>query len=142
MGAAAGSSRISKSTVEAAAAALRSRDPRCGVEPQARDRLVAHLVLLHLAGDGHRKLVDDDDVARDLVVSELAVAELADRVGVEARDAFAQNDPRAQLLAVMLVRDAYHLHVRNRWVGVEELLDLARVDVLAAADDHVLAAPD
>jgi hypothetical protein len=32
--------------------------------------------------------------------------------------------------------------VADRRVRVEELLDLARVDVLAAADDHVLDAPD
>ncbi len=30
----------------------------------------------------------------------------------------------------------------NVWVGVEKLLDLARIDVLAAANNHVLDAPD
>ena len=42
------------------------------------------------------------------------------------------------LLAVLLVGDAVDLDVADLGVGVEELLDLARVDVLAAADDHVL----
>jgi hypothetical protein len=50
--------------------------------------------------------------------------------------------PGHQLLAVLLVGHADHLHVDDVGVGVEELLDLARVDVLAAADHHVLDPPD
>ena len=41
-----------------------------------------------------------------------------------------------------LVRHAHHLDVGDLRMGVEELLDLPRVDVLAAADDHVLDAAD
>ena len=52
--------------------------------------------------------------------------------------AFLQDHARHDLLAVLLVGDADHLHVGDFRVRVDELLDLLRVDVLAAADDHVL----
>ena len=81
-------------------------------------------------------------VARDLVVRELAGGELPDRVGVERLGAGLHLDPGAELLAVLLVGDADHLDVLDVGVGVEELLDLARVDVLAAADHHVLDPAD
>src|SRR5207244_4278619 len=48
----------------------------------------------------------------------------------------------AQFLTVLRVRYADHLYVGDVRVGVEELLDLARVDVLSAADDHVLDPAD
>src|ERR1700733_3709559 len=38
----------------------------------------------------------------------------------------------------VLVRYAKHGHVADRWMRVQDLLDLSRVDVLAAADDHLL----
>ena len=72
---------------------------------------------------------------------DLALAVLAHLVLGQAL-ALAQDDPGAQLLAEALVGDADHLHVEHLGVGVEELLDLARVDVLAAADHHVLDAAD
>lgn len=53
-----------------------------------------------------------------------------------------QLDPGDDFLAIALVGDADHLHVGHRRVSEEELLQFARIDVLAAADDHVLAAPD
>src|SRR6478735_1420484 len=109
-------------------------------ESELLRRGLSHLDLADLAGDRHRVLVDDLDVARDLVVGELAGAELAQGLGGERRGAVLHADPRAQLLAVLLVRDADDLGVEDVGVGVEELLDLARVDVLAAADDHVLDA--
>ena len=108
---------------------------------RARRSTLAHLELLDLAGDGHRELVDDLDVARDLVVGDAAAAELPQRVGVDV-GARSQPDPRHQLLAVAVVGHADHLDVLDVGVGVEELLDLPRVDVLAAADDHVLDPPD
>src|SRR4051812_7062965 len=46
---------------------------------------LAHLHLPDLAGDSHRELVDDLDVARDLVVRELSGAELPQRLGGQWR---------------------------------------------------------
>src|SRR5215210_5923610 len=116
-------------------------DGRGVLEAELLDRHLAQLELLDLAGDGHRELVDGRDVARDLVAGDLAVAVPGDRVAVD-RGVAARDDPGHQLLAVALVGDADDLHVGDVRVAVEELLDLARIEVLAAADDHVLDAPD
>src|SRR4029077_11820361 len=43
---------------------------------------------------------------------------------------------------VLLGGNPDHLHVRDIRVAVQELFDLARIDVLAAADDHVLDPAD
>ncbi len=69
------------------------------------------------------------------------LAELAQRLGLD-RVPRMQLDPGDDLLAVLAVRHADHLHIGHRRVGEQELLDLARIHVLAAADDHVLVAPD
>src|SRR2546430_199820 len=49
-------------------------------------------------------------------------------------------DPGHPLLAILLAGHADHLHVADRRMPVEEFLHLARIDVVAAADDHVLDA--
>ena len=85
---------------------LAARQRRERGQPEAPDRLLAQQELLDLAGDGHRELVDDEHVARDLEVREPARAELAHRVGVERLRPGAQPDPRAELLAVALVGHA------------------------------------
>ena len=53
----------------------------CSLKPSSRDHLLAHHEFLHLAGDGHGEGVDEADVARDLVVRDLALAEGADLLG-------------------------------------------------------------
>src|SRR6266571_1222425 len=113
----------------------------CGIpEVEFGHGHLAHLVLLHLAGDGHRELAGEPQVTRDLVVRDLAGAELAHLLQGQ-RLARAQLHPGAQLLAVLGVGHPDHLHVLDGGVRVEELLDLARVDVLAAPDHHVLDPP-
>ncbi len=47
-------------------------------------------------------------------------------------------DPRHDLFAVLGVGDADDLDVSDLGVGIEELLDLSWIDVLAASDDQVL----
>src|ERR1700722_1303436 len=110
-------------------------------QPQLGDRALAHDEFLDLAGDGHREFVDELDVARHLVVGDAIAAEGLDLLLV---DVFARTkpDPGAYFLAVAVVGHADHLHVLDFRMAVEKLLDLARIDVLAAADDHVLDAPD
>src|SRR5436190_13251376 len=103
--------------------------------------LLAHQELLDLAGHRRRKAVDELDVARDLVMGDLSLAEGADLLGAR-RLAVAQANPGAELLAVARVGDADDLHILDLRVAVEELFDLARIDVLAAADHHVLDPAD
>src|ERR1700733_2842379 len=111
------------------------------LQPQSRLDGFAHHEFLDLAGDGHRKLVDEFDVARDLVVRDLALAEGAYLVGGQAL-AGPDADPGAQLLAVALVGDAENLHVLDLRMAIQEFLDLARIEVFAAADHQVLDAAD
>src|SRR5215469_15167701 len=105
------------------------------------DRSRAHLELLHLAGHGHREVRGEPDVPRDLVMRDLAGAELADLLGGQLA-AGAQLHPRAELFAVLQVGHPDDLDVLDLRVGVQEFLDLAGIDVLTAADDHVLDPPD
>src|SRR4029453_2225529 len=58
------------------------------------------------------------------------------------RDAGLRHDPRADLLAVLLIGNANHLDVLNLRVAVEKLLDPGRIDVLPAPNHHVFDAPD
>jgi len=74
-------------------------------------------------------------------MGQLARAEFAQRFGGQLLRARAQPDPDHQLLAVFRVGYTDDLSVQDVGVGVEELLDFPRVDVLAAADHHVLDPP-
>src|SRR3954453_6261638 len=99
------------------------------------------LALEDLAGRPLGERVDDPDVARVLVGGDALLDEVAQLVGV-ARGALGQRPGGADLLAELLVGHADHRRLDHRRVLVEHLLDLARVDVVAAADDHVLLAVD
>src|SRR2546430_10787814 len=111
------------------------------LEPELFDRRLAHLEFLDLAGDRHRKRIDELPVARDLVARDLAFAPSGDLIA-RGRGPLAQLDPGHDLLAVFLRRHADDLDVRDVGVAVKEFLDLARIDVLAPADDHVLDPAD
>src|SRR5258708_664235 len=54
---------------------------------------VAHDEFLDLAGHRHRELVDELDVARDLVVGDLALAEAADLVASQSLPDLNANPP-------------------------------------------------
>ncbi len=110
-------------------------------QSQILDRALAHPVLLDLARHRHRERVDEPNVGGDLVGRDLAPAELADLVLGRLLPGV-QLDPRADRLPVLRVGHADHLHVGDLRVREEELLDLPRVHVLAAADDHVLQPAD
>ena len=94
-----------------------------------------------LPRDCHWKVIYEANVARDLLVRDLAVAEGLD-VSFREAGVGPQLDPGAQLLAIAGVGHAEHLHVLDAGVAVQELLDFARVHVLAATDHHVLDAAD
>src|SRR5437879_2777145 len=103
------------------------------VEAELLHRELTHLDLADLAGDGHRERVGELPELWDLVGRDATRAELAELVG-RGRGAVTQTDPRHDLLAVALGWDADHRDIGDRRVRVQELLDLARIDVLAAAD--------
>src|SRR5450755_3475550 len=96
------------------------------LQSEPRLDLLAHHELLDLAGDRHRKFVDEFDVARNLVVRVLSLAEAADLVGGQGL-ARARPDPCAELLAVAGVSDAENLDVQNLRMPIEEFLDFPGV---------------
>jgi hypothetical protein len=65
------------------------------------------------------------------VLDDLALAERVARAG---------DDQRLRRLAPLRVGDADHRHLEDAGMTADDLLDLARVDVGAPADDHVLLA--
>jgi hypothetical protein len=86
-----------------------------------------------------RELIDEAPGARHLVGGEPLPAEFREifssrlTTGLELQEC-------DRHLAPVAIGDADHRRVENRRVGVQDILDLARVDVLAATDDDVLAA--
>src|ERR1041384_1002496 len=99
----------------------------------------AQLALEDLAGRVARQLGDERDPPRPLEVGQAGAAELDD-LGLGDGVAVAHDDECVQRLAPLRVGHADHRGVDDRGVAVEEVLDLARVDVDAAGDHHVVLA--
>src|SRR5438067_1535733 len=112
-----------------------------GFEAKLGHGHLAHLELLDLARDRHRERVDELPVARDLVRGDFAPAE-GHQVVIRDPGTLARLHPGHDFFAVALAGHADDLDIAHVGVGVQEFLDLARIDVLAAADNHVLDAPD
>ncbi len=107
-----------------------------------RGHVLAHDELLHLAGDRHRELLDEADVARDLEVRDLVLGRSRGsppRSPARPSRSLIQAQTSSPYFGSGTPITSTSLDLR---VCVEELLDLAREDVLAAADHHVLDAPD
>src|SRR5687767_8610093 len=102
---------------------------------------IAHDEFLHLARHRHREFIDEFDVARNLVVRDLPLAEAANLLRRERLAGFGAY-PGAELFAVTVVGDPEHLRILNLRMTVQVLLDLAWIEVFAAADHHVLDAAD
>ena len=101
----------------------------------------AQLALEDLSARVLGQLVGDDDVARGLEAGEAVAAEARDLLGGQLV-AGARHDDGGDGLDPARVGDAEHGRLGHRRVRVDDLLDLARGDVLAARLDHVLLAVD
>ena len=125
--------RSSASWIRASAlvAALTCRPPRGALDLASQD----------LAGRSLGQLVDDPDGAGVLVGGQALLGERLQLLLVDVV-AVLERDRGADLLAQVVVLDADHGDLGDGLVLVERLLDLARVDVVAAADDQVLLAVD
>src|SRR5271170_1652291 len=111
------------------------------LQPKSLFDALAHEEFLRLASDGHREGIDEFDVARNFLVSDLPAAEFLHLVRGH-RLALAQPDPGAELFAVFVVGDTENLDLLNLRMAEKELLDFARIQILAAPDHHVLDASD
>src|SRR6266849_5666913 len=95
-------------------------------------------VLLNLAGCGLRKLVDEPPDTRDLVrgqafstkLRQFLLGDLMPRLGLDKSNGH---------FAPVAVRNPDDGRSHDGGVGIENVLDLAGIDILAPADDHVLA---
>src|SRR5947209_7972196 len=88
-----------------------------------------------------REILDKPDFPRVLVRRDALLDVLAQLV-VAGTCALLQRDRGRHLLAVLVMGNAQHGGLANIWMLVEHFLDLARVDVVAASDDHLLLAID
>lgn len=86
------------------------------------------------------RLVDEHDVARHAVAGPLGAHHRPDLVGVD-RVPGPHGDEGGQALPEVGVGHPDDRDLAHRRVLDEERLDLAGVDVLAAADDHVVVSP-
>src|SRR6266566_2899568 len=98
---------------------------------------LSHRKLLDLAGHSGREALHEPNVAGDLVVRDPIVTELADTLLVGGGPGL-RNDPGTELFAIPCVGHAEHLNILNIGVPIQILFDFARIDVFAAADDHIL----
>src|SRR6185503_11567015 len=120
---------------------LRGALLRGAFEPELRDGHLAHPELLHLARHRRRELVDELPVRGNLERGDPAAAERGQLLAADRRRGLPLH-PRHHFLPVLVARHADDLHVEHGGMRVEIFLDLARVHILAAADDHVLDAAD
>src|SRR5699024_8317238 len=104
-------------------------------------RAGGELVLEDLARDVAGDLVDELDEAGRLVAGHLR-ADRGIQLGAGELDARPRDDERLDGLAPLRVRDPGHRDVRDLGVELEDVLDLLRVDVLAAGLDQVFGAVD
>ena len=111
------------------------------IRQPAPSQAVGQLALHDLAGRVAGQLVEERHVARHLVARQLRLHVRPQVVGAHL-GAGLERDVRRQPLAELLVVDADHRGLADRGVGVEGLLDLERVDVLAAGHDHLVVAAD
>src|SRR5947209_9847463 len=107
------------------------------LQAQLLDRLLAHQELLNLAGYRHREIVHKLEVARHFIMSNLALTEHLQFILGKLLTGLDLH-PCHDLFTVLDIRHTNHLHVADLGMGVQELFNLTRVDILAAANDHVL----
>src|SRR4029453_4932122 len=100
---------------------------RCrSLQTQLLDALFAHDELLDLAGDRRGKSLNELDVARDFLMGDFITTILAQLFGADCLP-LAQSHPGHNLLAVLRIRHADHLHIADLRMGIEKLLDLTGV---------------
>src|SRR5581483_4739327 len=99
------------------------------------------LLLGKLADQSLGQRVAELDLGRHLDLGDLGLQVPAD-VLLAGGHAGTQLDEGLGRLAAVIVLDADHRHLLDRRMLVDRLLDAARIDVVARADDEVLDAVD
>jgi hypothetical protein len=100
-------------------------------QPGAQDEF------LDLPGRGLRKLTHEAPNARHLVRREMPTTEVRQVFIVKLVAGLGLNEGRDHL-PPFPIGDADHGRIRNAGVRKQDVLDLARIDILPAPNDHVL----
>src|SRR5262245_48708355 len=104
--------------------------------PASGPERLAELPLEDLARARAGQLRGERDRARDLVGGQVA-ARKGDNVGSGERGAGPGDDHGVDALSPLVAGDAEHRHVDDVRMALQRALDLRRVDVHPAGDDHV-----
>src|SRR4051794_21846217 len=100
-------------------------------------QLLLQLPAEHLAGRVARQLVHEAELARDLEAREVLPREGLQLFGGQ-RSSGRRHDERGEALAEALVGDTEDDGLLDARTAAQHRLDLGRVDVLSARDDHVV----
>src|SRR5687768_9050213 len=106
-----------------------------------REHLARERMALDLARRRERKLLEELDLLRQLVSGHAAAEEAHDLVQRRRLGARARDHAQAVALAEARVGDAHDGGVQDARMRVEDLLDLAGEELLAATVDHLLETP-
>src|SRR5579884_2165271 len=131
--------RMSRSCIATSRFASAANTGPGGSVPAASVELPAQLGLQHLAVIVLRQRLDEAVAARPLEAGDVVEAEPVE-LGLAHRGAGPGDDESDDLLAPFGMRAADHRGLGEAGMAQQHLLDLARVDVAAARDDHVLRA--
>src|SRR3546814_6357025 len=101
----------------------------------------AQILLGHLARGNELKVLYKIDALRNLVARKKA-SSMRDKKGLIGWMALAHDDNRLHALAPSRVGHADHRDAGNGRMGRKHILDLGRIDILAARNDHVLGPID
>src|ERR1700722_3205892 len=96
-----------------------------------------HLVLSCLARRSDWEGIDETHVARNLLMGNLPLAKPADLLLVRLATGLS-DDPRAELLTVLLVRNSEDLDISDGRMRNQVLLNLLRDNVSSSQIDHIL----
>jgi hypothetical protein len=88
-----------------------------------------------------RKAVNETNVVGNFETCDLSAAELLHIFCIDVRPR-PHSDPRCQYFAEPIIAEAENARLIDIGMALQVLLNLAGVDVLAAADNDVLEAPD
>src|SRR5580704_831406 len=120
------------------------RSPSSSASAGGRDPgrdLAQERMALDLTRRGERELRKQLETLRQLVGSD-TVAQKGDEALERRRRAGARHQAQAVALAEPRIGNADDGGIEHLRMGVENFLDLAREELLAAAVDHLLQAPD
>src|SRR5690348_14135724 len=114
-------------------------DLRC--KTKLVDHPLAHDELLDLAHDCHWARIDEANVSRYLIVRDPVLTEFLDLL-LAYLHARSNLHPCAEHFSQSWIRYTEACHRLDHGVSEEELLDLPRINVLSAPNDHVLDPAD